>query len=153
MKPGEERDRLRAAAFRLLRYRERSVAEMRARLLRKGFDREAIDREIADLISEKLLDDERFAGVWIRHKLCISHKGKRLIRAELAAKGIPSDLFNRVWTEYTDREITSAREYAETRAKGFNHLDSFERRGRIRQALYRRGYSMEAITEALKEIE
>lgn len=153
MKPGEQRDRLRAAALRLLRYRERSIAEMRDRLRRKGFHRDVIDREVETLIEQKLLDDERFTGVWIRHKLNVSHKGKRLIRAELAAKGIGSELFSRIWAQYVDQEIESAREYASSKVSKYDMLDSFERRGHIRQVLYRRGYSPEAISEALKEIQ
>jgi regulatory protein len=152
MKAQDEHERVRAAALKLLRYRERSVAEMRQRLRRKGFDPEVIADEIEQLVSERLLDDERFTGSWIRHKLTISHKGKRLIRAELAAKGIRSDLFNRVWAEHAEAEIESAREWAQAKAAGYNLLDSFERRGRIRQGLFRRGYSQEAIQEALKEI-
>lgn len=149
----DQRERTRQAALRLLRYRDRSMAEMRERLLQKGFEREAIEDEIEALISEHLLDDERFTGSWIRHKLTISHKGKRLIRAELAAKGIGSELFNKVWAEHAEMEIKSAREWAKAKAAGYNLLDSFERRGRIRQGLYRRGYSQTSIEAVLKEIE
>lgn len=153
MKAQEERERVRTAALRLLRYRDRSIAEMRQRLRRKVFDPEVIEDEIEQLLSERLLDDERFTGIWIRHKLTISHKGKRLIRAELAAKGISSELFAKIWAAHADQEISSACEWAKAKAEDYNLLDSFERRGRIRQGLYRRGYSQEAIEAALKEIE
>ncbi|TET23285.1 MAG: hypothetical protein E3J71_02680 [Candidatus Stahlbacteria bacterium] len=152
MKAKDERERVRAAALRLLRYRERSVAEMRERLRRKGFDHETIDVEIENLKEQGLLDDERFTGIWIRHKLTISHKGKRLIRAELAAKGISSELFAKIWAAHADQERRSACEWARAKAEGYSSLEGFERRGRIRQGLYRRGYSQEAIQEALKEI-
>jgi regulatory protein len=152
MKPQDEQVRLRAAALRLLRYRERSVAEMRERLRRKGFPGEAIEVEIQTLKDEKLLDDERFTGVWIRHKLTISHKGKRLLRAELAAKGISNEMFARVWAEHVEMERESAKAWANARLKDTDLLELYERRGRIRQGLYRRGYSQEAIDEAMKEI-
>jgi regulatory protein len=148
----DQRERARQAALRLLRYRDRSLAEMRERLAQKGFESETIEDEITYLISEHLLDDERFTGSWIRHKLTISHKGKRLIRAELAAKGIGSELFNKVWAEHAGTEIESAREWVKAKP-GYNLMDSFERRGRIRQGLYRRGYSQEAIEAVLEEIE
>jgi regulatory protein len=125
---------------------------MRQRLRRKGFDPEVIADEIKQLVSERLLDDERFTGVWIRHKLTISHKGKRLIRAELAAKGIGPELFAKVWAEHADQERRSAETWAKAKAEDYNLLEGFERRGRIRQGLYRRGYSQEAIEAALKEI-
>ncbi|MBD3285191.1 hypothetical protein GF359_02240 [candidate division WOR-3 bacterium] len=153
MKLEEERDRVRAAALRLLSYRDRSILELKSRLRRKGFHPDVISDEIERLKGEKLLDDERFAGVWIRHKLFISHKGKRLIRAELAAKGIPGDMFTRVWEEHVDHEIRSAREYALKKLASYDLLDSFERRGRIHQILFRRGYSQTAIDKALEEIE
>lgn len=150
--PQDERERIRAAALRLLRYRERSIAEMRDRLRRKGFNPEAIEDEIEVLTQQRLLDDERFTGMWIRHKLTISRKGKRLLRAELAPKGISSDLFNRVWAEHARMEISSACEWAKSKAVSCNLMDSYERRGRIRQGLYRRGYSPEAIEAAMKEV-
>jgi len=153
MKAQDERERVRTAALRLLRYRDRSIAEMRQRLRRKGFDPEVIADEIEQLIRERLLDDERFTGVWIRHKLTISHKGKRLVRAELTAKGISAELFARVWEEHVEQERRSAETWAKAKAEDYNLLDSFERRGRIRQGLYRRGYSQEAIEAALEEIE
>ncbi|MCK4333316.1 RecX family transcriptional regulator [candidate division WOR-3 bacterium] len=152
MKAQDERERVRTAALRLLRYRDRSIAEMRQRLSRKGFDPEVIADEIEQLIRERLLDDERFTGVWIRHKLTISHKGKRLVRAELAAKGIGAELFARVWEEHVEQERRSAETWAKAKAEDYNLLEGFERRGRIRQGLYRRGYSQEAIEEALEEI-
>ncbi|MBN2380142.1 RecX family transcriptional regulator [candidate division WOR-3 bacterium] len=152
MKYQDDHARLRAAALRLLRFRERSVTEMRERLCRKGFSREAIEVEIQTLKDEKLLDDERFTGVWIRHKLTISHKGKRLLRAELAAKGIDAEMFSRVWAEHVEMERESARAWALAHLKDTNLLESYERRGRIRQGLYRRGYSQEAIDDAMKEI-
>lgn len=152
MESGQETAKIESAALRLLRYRERSVAEMRARLAQKGFADEAVEEEIRDLILRNLLDDERFAGAWIRHKLTISNKGKRLIRAELASKGITSDLFEKVWAEHAGLEKESALKWAKAKAARYSRLTPFERRGRIRQGLYRRGYSAEAITEALEGI-
>lgn len=152
MRHADDKERIRAAALRLLRYRDRSVAEMRERLKRKGFNREAIEQEIGRLAEERFLDDERFTGVWIRHKLSISYKGKRLIRAELAAKGISTELFNRVWSGHVEMEKESARQWTLEHARGYSLLELFERRGRVRQGLYKRGYSQEAIDEALKEI-
>lgn len=153
MKPRSPAEEVRQAALRLLRYRDRSVREMRERLKKKGYDRNLIEREIERLIQERLLDDARFTGVWIRHKLAISHKGKRLIAAELGAKGIDAELFRKVWSEHLEDEIRSAREWVLAHAKGYGLLELFERRGRIREGLYRRGYSQEAADAALKEIE
>jgi regulatory protein len=152
MKLQSPQEQIRQASLRLLKYRDRSTREMRERLHRKGFDSSLIEMELAWLLEQRLLDDEKFVSVWIRHKLAISHKGKRLIAAELSAKGINSDLFRKVWTEYPEEESRSASEWARAHASGYNLLELYERRGRIRESLYRRGYSEEAIEKALKEI-
>ncbi len=152
MKLLEEKERVRAAALRLLRYRDRSVAEMRERLKRKGFNRETIEQEIEHLIEERLLDDEHFAGIWIRHKLTVSYKGKRLVRAELAAKGISAEMFAGVWADHSEMEKESAKTWARAHLGSYSLLELWERRGRIRDGLYRRGYSQEALEEAMKEI-
>jgi len=153
MRLEEEREKVRGSALRLLQYRDRSVAELRERLRKKGFHPDVIADEIERLKEEKLLDDECFTGIWIRHKLSVSHKGKRLVRAELAAKGIPADMFERIWAQHSGQEIRSACEYAARRIARHDILDSYERRGRIRQNLFRRGYSKAAIDAALEEIE
>ncbi len=153
MKPVDEKDKIHTAALRLLKYRDRSVAELRERLRRKGFNPESVENELQTLLDNNFLNDQRFTEIWIRHKLTISRKGKKIIRAELAAKGISSRLFLEVWSKYRDAEIASARAFTLAKAAGFNLLDSFKRRGKLRQALYRRGYSAKAIEEALKEIQ
>lgn len=152
MKLQSPEEQVRQASLRLLKYRDRSTSEMRERLRKKGFDRSLIEAELEWLLAQRLLDDEKFTGVWIRHKLAISHKGKRLIAAELGAKGISPDLFRKVWAEYLEEEQRSALEWTRAHASGYNLLELFERRGRIRDGLYRRGYSEDAIEIALKEI-
>ena len=74
-------------ALRLLGYRERSRAELVRKLCDSGYP-EAIASQVAERFAEiELLDDERFAAVWVRTRNAAGF-GARRIASELAEKGL-----------------------------------------------------------------
>ena len=86
------------AALRILGYRFNSEAELRRKLVAKRFDNEAIDATLARLRDEKWLDDERFAGAYVRTR---TQKGigRLRIRRELMAAGVDDDAAERALRE------------------------------------------------------
>ena len=78
------------AAIRILKYRFNSTAELRRKLRAKGFDREAIDAALARLKDENWLDDERFAGAYVRTRV-LKSKGRLRIRRELMSAGVDDE--------------------------------------------------------------
>ena len=87
-----------AAALRILGYRFNSEAELRRKLIAKRFDDETIDATIVRLRDEKWLDDERFAGAYVRTR---TQKGigRLRIRRELMAAGVDDDAAERALRE------------------------------------------------------
>lgn len=75
------------AGLRILNYRFNSEAELRAKLDRKEFPRDAIDAAIERLRREKWLDDARFAAAFVRTRLR-KGIGRLRIKRELQAAGV-----------------------------------------------------------------
>ena len=89
---------VREAALRLLEYQDRSIKEMRDRLLKKEYPREEVEQVILSLSDCGLLDDRRYAEMFVRSKLS-SGKGRVYISNKLREKGISSEISECVMTE------------------------------------------------------
>ena len=84
----ETADKSFLAALRMLEARPRSVAEIRAKLRRKEFEPEAIERTLERLETLGLVDDAAFARRWVENRMLINPRGKGALRDELRRKGI-----------------------------------------------------------------
>jgi regulatory protein len=79
------------AALRLLRHRDRSVAQLDRELAARGVADDVRARALATLSRTGLVDDARFAGSRAR-SLSGRGAGDRLVRHDLAAAGVAPDL-------------------------------------------------------------
>ncbi len=77
-----------AAAYRLLSFRDRSCHEIQSRLCQKGYCEEVIDNVLEGLKYYNYINDERFACQWIRYRLETKPMGEFRLRQELKEKGI-----------------------------------------------------------------
>jgi regulatory protein len=83
---------LREAALRLLSLRNRSVQELRGRLLDKAFDPGKVDACIRWLQERRFLDDGAFARAFVRDRIRFSPRSPFLIQRELKDRGIAAGL-------------------------------------------------------------
>ena len=72
--------------------RERTVAEVRAHLARKGVPAATAEAVLRELLDTHLLDDERFAAMFVADKRELEQWGAERIRRGLAARGIDPEL-------------------------------------------------------------
>jgi regulatory protein len=146
-------------ALRILNVRFNSEAELRRKLKRKGFEADDIDDVIARLVREKWLDDDRFAGAFVRAK-ANRRVGKRRILRELGAAGVDAESASRAVTENIDpdREREAVRALGIKKAKalvrrhGEGYLATAEGRNKLTVYLLNQGYDAGLVYEALKEI-
>ena len=75
-------------AHRLLAQRQRSSAELRVRLLRKGHGEEAVGDVLEQLAADGLLDDAAFARAFVADKRRLQGWGEQRIRRALSAFGV-----------------------------------------------------------------
>jgi len=89
--PDTENKEIRRKAMDLLARREHSVAELRHKLLSKGYSEPAVDEQLRRLEQENLLSDQRFTEAYVSFR---SKKGFGPVRIqqELKQKGIDAEL-------------------------------------------------------------
>jgi regulatory protein len=78
-----------------INHRERTAAEVRAQLERKGVDGAMTERAVQTLAEQGMVDDERFATLFVSDKRELEQWGTERIRRGLLARGIDRELAER----------------------------------------------------------
>lgn len=130
-----------------LSYRFRSKKEVEEYLLGKGFDSGIIKGVISDFEDAGLLDDEKFAELWIKDRNKRKPKGDFALKRELQKKGVDEKYIKKAL------ELTDERENAEKAArKAFRKYRKREDRDRrVRAYLSRRGFPSDLIREIIED--
>lgn len=130
------------AALTLLSYRPRSVAELKSRLVRKGFDAPMIDQALAKLEQSGILGDEEFARFWVENRQAHSPRGGRLLRSELRFKGVDRETIDSALPA-PEEEDSAALRVARVKARSLKGMEWREFRRRLGDFLLRRGFGYE----------
>jgi regulatory protein len=155
----DEPDLCYLAALRILKFRFNSEGELRRKLRGKRFEKAEIESTILRLHQEKWLDDERFAGAFVRTR-ANKRVGSQRIRRELQQAGVESSAAEQAVRENIDpeREQTALMELLRKRARlltlrhGAQYLATGEGRNKLAVYLLKQGYDAALVYEALKEI-
>ena len=137
-------------AFLLLKYRPRSEKELAQRLKRKKFEEKIILRTLSFLKEKKFIDDDYFAGAWIDSRLK-RPLGLRRIRQELLIKGVDKEIIERQLEEIREDyyEADVVRGLAEKQFSRSKTVDLRKAKARVYAYLMRRGFSAQAVINAL----
>jgi regulatory protein len=76
------------AAVKILMRRAHSISEMKKALIRRTADEDLIQKVIARLKENGLIDDARYAKQFARQRTEIRHQGKYRVARELRARGV-----------------------------------------------------------------
>lgn len=87
------------AALRFLEARQRSVAEVRRRLVTAGYRDDLVTGAIERLADLGVLDDKAFAAQWVESRDRARPRGERALRAELRQKGVDAETIARTLDE------------------------------------------------------
>lgn len=137
-----------SVALAALRRRERSRAELREWLGRRGFGGEEIAAALDRLGELGELDDARFARRFAEDKRELSGWGPERIRESLLGRGVPlDDVEVALDSDSEDRQLDRASVLLERKG---GDLDSDVSRGRALAYLTRRGYEYEIAYEAVR---
>ena len=149
-KKNDELRRAKLKALRLLELQDRTVAQLREKLLQAEFEPEIVEQAIAYADSFGYLDDERYVRNYIE---CRMHrKSRRMLEQELQfRKGIDPELIGKV-----DAEIEPSDE--KTMIRNFLRKKQYDRdccdekqRQKLVAALVRKGFRMQEILLVMKE--
>jgi regulatory protein len=145
-------------ALRILHYRFNSEGELRRKLRGKKFGAEEIDAALVRLRAEKWLDDERFAGAFVRTR-ARRRVGPLRIRRELGAAGVDREVIDRALESNADAEgkgaalaeLCAKRLRLLARRHGQDFLTTDEARQKVAAYLVNQGYDAGEVFAAIRE--
>jgi regulatory protein len=89
-------EQARALCLRLLTARSCTRAELAGQLAKRGYPHDVRARVLDRLAAVGLVDDADFAEQWVHSRRANAVKGKRVLAAELHAKGVDNDVITAV---------------------------------------------------------
>ncbi len=113
---------VRECALALLEFRDRTERELRQKLKEREYSAEEIEETVLFLKEYRYLDDEAYAGRYIR--ACAARKSRRQIRADLERKGVSREIIDLQLQEEAVDEDSQIRKLLEK--KGYEPGKSLE---------------------------
>lgn len=147
-RPTEE-ERARRAALRLLALRPRTVAETRQRLGQR-FSRDVVERTVALLQSEGLLNDAAFAQQWRDSRERRKPRSQSMIQRELKRRGVAEDIVNDALEGFDSHAAAHAAAVRYAARQADNGRAVFDRR--VGAFLGRRGFPSDVIRQTLEQL-
>ncbi len=143
-----------AEAHRLIDHRMRTRRELAVRLRSKGRPDEVIDQVLDRLEHAGLIDDGRFARLWIDERIRRRPAGLSLLRRELRQKGIDAEVVEAALEESASREGESERAYEALRRQSHRYarLDRDAAHRRMVAFLGRRGFGQAVIYQVVHRV-
>ncbi|MCI0664770.1 MAG: RecX family transcriptional regulator [Acidobacteria bacterium] len=142
-------------AFRLLSYKPRSKAELRARLLEKDWAEESIvDAVMARLEHLGYLDDEQLAAALVSSRLERRALGRSRVRRDLERRKLPSETvenaLDQAFTEQSEEELIERAIAKRLRTKG--PPATREESKKLFDYLVRRGFNIDLVIRKVREV-
>ncbi len=146
--------KIKDSAFRLLGRRHHSTSELRNKLAKKKYQKEIIEKVLADLTTGKFLDDEQFAVAYLEER-SLKKIGVNKLKAELFKKGIDRKIIDKVLLNIdSDLSYEQAFELAKRKILFLQRkeLDKNKLKTKIFSYLSSRGFESEIILKVLNDM-
>jgi len=141
--------KLRERAFDLLSRRDHSEWELRRKLLEKGAVAEELPPLLKELRSFNYLNDERFAGNFVRYRAGKAW-GRLRFRQELLQRGVSAEVVENVLREAP--ELQADQLDSKLRRTVEKELRRGKEEKKIIASLLRKGFSVGQVRKALEQI-
>lgn len=139
-------------AFKFIAKRERTVAQVSARLERDGIERPIIGEAVAQMVADGYLSDQRFAALYAEDRRAIDGWGNERIVTNLREAGVSAEIIESVvGSRGHSDQVGDAIRVLDQRV-GTKPTDERERE-RALGMLARRGYSLEIAYDAVRAFE
>ena len=142
-----------AKAQRYCAYQDRCHQEVRYKLIEWGVYGDALERVIADLVSERFLDEERFARSYTRGKFRVKKWGRQRIQRELKRKEISAYCLRKAMEEIEEEDYRATLlQVLQKRDRLLRESNPYKRKQKIIQYGIQRGYEISLVYEIYKEL-
>ncbi len=148
-----EEERARAYLLRLWKHRPRSRYEALMRLRQRGFSQEIVESVLAQASRAGIVDDARFAQLWVEDRLSRRPRSRHALERELRAKGVAPELIERALAHTKLDEEALVKQLIAERLPRLRSSDAATRVRRLVGFLRRRGFSEKTIRRALDDAE
>ncbi|MDD5570328.1 MAG: regulatory protein RecX [Bacteroidales bacterium] len=133
-------------------YQERAHSEVRKKLHEWGINEENVEGIISKLITERFINEERFAIAFARGKFRIKKWGKNKIKAELKKRKITEYCLNKALSEIDRKEyIKTLKEIILKKEKEIKEKSEIKRKRKLSQYAISRGFESELVWEVINE--
>jgi len=134
-------------------YRDRCHAEVVEKMRKLNVEQDLADEILAELISENVLNEERFARSFARGKFRLNKWGKRKIVGELRKKQVPVQVIELGLKEIDEDEYFHALvKILEEKLESIKAKNEFEKINKLRSYAWSRGYEPEIINMAIEDM-
>jgi regulatory protein len=128
------------SALKFLNYRARTNKEISQKLEEKGFSPLQVQQVTQKLIDAGLVEDTRYAQLWVENRNEFHPRSQRLMRLEMKQKGIEEATIESALGDSAD-DAELATRAAKQQLRKYSHLDWPEFRQKLGAFLMRRGFS------------
>lgn len=144
---------LRTMITRYCEYQDRCQKEVRNKLYENGARKDEVEEIMIELISNKTIDEERYARNFARGKFRIKNWGKRKIVYELKQDQISDYCIKKGLSEIDEDEYLQTLERLTIMKMPEFEKDKnlFTRRAKLQRYLSQKGYEHELIAEMFKK--
>jgi regulatory protein len=139
-----EEEKVREKISKFLNYRMRTKEEVKEKLKKMDTPKEVRERLIAQLEEEGIIDDKKFATLWIETRG--EKYGKFRLKEELKRKGVKEEIINPLINSIKEEEVAKKLVKKWRRKKNFNSKD----KKKLMMFLMRRGISWEVVKNILR---
>lgn len=136
-------------AINFLSYRPRSEDEVRKNLKKKDFEEHVITKVMERLLRNGLVDDQKFAKLWVENRSEFRPRGSRVLRMELREKGIHEEIIESVTSNIDEDHL--AYQAAMKQARKYHQLEWQDFRKKMYGFLARRGFDYGIISSIVQK--
>lgn len=132
---------------------EKCTSEIREKLRQWELSDDQLVPVLKKLLDEKYIDEERFARAYAKDKFRFNRWGRQKIEYMLCSKQIPHEIIELAMEELNeDSYAEKLRQLLSEKAKSIKGKDQFDRRNKLVRFAMSRGFEMNSIYNALKEL-
>jgi regulatory protein len=137
-------------AIKFISYRPRATNEVRKYLEKHDTPIDSIEHSIQRLIKNGLLDDARFANLWVENRTAFRPRGRRALEFELRQHGIDTTIIQQSLASIDEEEL--AIKAAEKKFHKYQSQNFQKFREKMYRYLVQRGFCYEAINIAIGHV-